>query len=230
MGYHRAGFEVVGVDIKPQPRYPFEFHQADARTFDFAGFDFIHASPPCQAYSDMKYMPTAREHDALIPEVRARLIDSGLPWIMENVEGAPLEVGPPSLFWSTSGVTLCGSMFNLETSEFELRRHRLFESSFPLKQPSCQHKNKVVIGFYGDHARIRRRRIGSKDRGSDITGRSNKLALVKDLMGIDWMEWSESNQAIPPAYTEFIGRQFMESELRIPVCSTTVKSEERTNE
>lgn len=211
-GLQRAGFHVTGVDIKAQPRYCGDaFHQADAMTFPLEGFDFIWASPPCQAYSDMKFMPTARKHDELIPGTRQRLKHSGSPWAIENVEGAPLTIGGPALFWDEMGVLLCGSMFGLGTSEYELRRHRLFECSFAVRQPVCRHSRKTVIGFYGDHARIRRRTGLDKDRGTDITGRENKLALVRDLMGIDWMEWSESNQAIPPAYSEFIGRQFLEA-------------------
>jgi DNA (cytosine-5)-methyltransferase 1 len=200
------------VDIKPQPRYcGDEFHQADALTFPLDGYDFIWASPPCQAYSDMKQMPNAVEHPELIEPVRERLNASGKPWVIENVEGAPLSVHAPMLFTNISGIVLCGTMFGLNTQKWELRRHRLFESNIPMRQPSCAHSERTVIGFYGDHARIRKRRPGSKNRGEDITGRDRKLALVRDLMGIDWMEWSESNQAIPPAYSEFIGRQILEN-------------------
>lgn len=209
MGYHRAGFDVVGVDVEPQPRYPFEFHQADALTFPLDGFDAIHASPPCQAFTTMRVMPNAGDHPDLVEPTRARLIASGLPWAMENVPGAPLVTGPPSLFSPLSGVVLCGSMFDLNDGTHELRRHRLFESNLPMPQPSCRHVLPVV-GFYGAHARTRQRTVaGHRDRGGDITGTERKMALVRDLMGIDWMDWRGATQAIPPAYTEWIGAQFL---------------------
>lgn len=212
MGYHRAGFEVVGVDIKPMKQYPFEFHQADAIEYGHAHwseFDAIHASPPCQAHSSLKVMPNAREHECFIDRTRELLRLSGLPYVIENVVGSPLQDSPASLFVETWGITLCGSMFGLNNGDYELRRHRIFESSFPVSQPKCNHKL-PVIGFYGDHARTRQRTIdGNRNRGGDITGKERKLALARDLMGIDWMEWKEVCQAIPPAYTEFIGRRLM---------------------
>lgn len=211
VGYARAGFEVVGVDIAPQPRYPFEFHQADAMTFPFDGFDAVHASPPCQAYSTMKVMPNAREHPDLVEPIRERLEATGLPYIIENVPGAPLEIHPPNLFGQAGGVTLCGTMFGLNNDEHELRRHRLFESNVPLPQPPCAHRL-PVIGFYGDHARTRQRTVnGHRDRGGDITGLERKMPLVRDLLGIDWMRWEEAVLAIPPAYTEWIGRRLIEA-------------------
>jgi DNA (cytosine-5)-methyltransferase 1 len=152
----------------------------------------------------MKDMPNARSHPDLVEPTRALLEATGLPWIIENVPGAPLHAGPPSLFTPLYGVTLCGTMFGLNNGEHELRRHRLFESNIPLGQPACHH-TLPVIGFYGDHARTRQRVAGHKDRGGDITGTARKMALVDQLMGIDWMAWTEANQAIPPAYTEFLG-------------------------
>lgn len=210
MGYHRAGFDVVGVDNRPQPNYPFEFHQGDAMVWPLDGFDVIHASPPCQAFTSMKVMANARQHDDLLTPTRARLEACGLPWVIENVVGAPMNAGPPSLFSEISGITLCGSMFGLNDGTYELRRHRLFECSIHLPQPACRHRLPVV-GFYGDHARTRQRTIaGNRDRGGDITGTERKLALVKSLMGIDWMAWHEANQAIPPAFTQHIGRHLIE--------------------
>jgi DNA (cytosine-5)-methyltransferase 1 len=189
MGYHRAGFEVVGVDIKPQPNYPFEFIQADALTFPLDGFDAIHASPPCQLFSRAGHLRTAQGGKAsainLIPETRAALVASGLPYVIENVPGAPL-----------SGVTLCGSTFGLG-----VRRHRIFESdALILSLGPCRHREQGrPVGVYhvmGDHVP----QGGTTARDLDEGQRA---------MGIDWMTWRELRESIPPAYTEFIGRQLI---------------------
>ena len=134
VGYHRAGFEVVGVDNRPQPRYPFEFIQADALDFvtppsgcQFGVyFDAIHASPPCQAFTDLKSMWNAGQHEDLITPLRPLLENTGLPYVIENVEGARSALRDP--------VTLCGSSFGLK-----VRRHRLFETNWPLMVPPCAH-------------------------------------------------------------------------------------------
>jgi len=210
MGLHRAGFEVVGVDIRPQPRYPFEFHQADALTFPLDGFDFIWASPPCQAHTSMKTMHNAKQHDDLIPATRARLVASGLPWAMENVMGAPLDCP----------IMLCGTMFGLGFEDAELRRHRLFETSEPiLLVPQCQHGARSTIGIYGGHMRNRKRRtIGVYGEGVRDSRRKMDRGVAdfsidqgREAMGIDWMTTAELSQAIPPAYSEFIGRAAMSS-------------------
>lgn len=214
MGYHRAGFEVVGVDLHPQPRYPFEFRQADVLSLDAVEiareFDAIHASPPCQAHTAMKTMHNAREHLDLVPETRALLNATGLPWIMENVVGAPLQ----------SPILLCGTMFGLGVEDAELRRHRLFETSFPIAlTPQCQHGGRATIGVYGGHVRNRQRArtIGIYGEGCrdsrrkldkgvpDFTAEQGRIA-----MGIDWMTLAELSQAIPPAYTEWLGRQLLD--------------------
>jgi DNA (cytosine-5)-methyltransferase 1 len=198
MGYHRAGFEVVGVDIKPQKHYPFEFHQADAFAFlEKHGheFDVIHASPPCQAFTDLKKMHNAKQHADLLTPMRAAIIEMGnKPYIIENVEGAPMQ----------NYVTLCGSMFDLGTEGAELRRHRRFETSWSiLTVPQCQHGRKDrVIGVYGGHGRDRRRTVNTQDFSTDER---------REAMGIDWMNGQELSQAIPPAYTEWIGRQLLEA-------------------
>ncbi len=211
-GYARAGFDVVGVDINPQPRYPFEFHRADALEFAREhghAFDAIHASPPCQAFTTMKVMPNSREHPDLVAVTRELLIASDRPWIIENVPGAPLETMPRNLFDPYCGIMLCGTMFGLNNGAHELRRHRRFETNFPLPERACNHRL-PVLGFYGDHVRSRQRTVnGNQDRGGDITGNQRKLPLVRDLMGIDWMKWHESVQAIPPAYTEWIGNRLI---------------------
>ena len=130
MGYYRAGFEVVGVDIKPQPHYPFEFHQADALTYPLEGFDAYHASPPCQAYSIMKNLPWVKSkiHPKLIEPIRGRLCASGKPYVIENVMGARLDAG-----W------LCGLMFGLTCY-----RHRAMETNFAWFQPGHPNHRRVI--------------------------------------------------------------------------------------
>lgn len=208
-GYHKAGFEVVGVDIEPQPNYPFEFIQADALTFPLDGFDIIHASPPCQAFSAMtKGRWQDREHPDLIEPVRQRLIASGKPYIIENVPGAPL-------IWP---IMLCGTMFNRQTEEgSQLRRHRLFECSFPVREGlRCNHNNGSAIGVYGGGQHPQRRRpatIGVWGKSGGYSTRDNLhhygTDARREVMGIDWMSGSELSQAIPPCYTEFIGKHAM---------------------
>jgi len=192
MGYHRAGFDVVGVDIRPQPRYPFEFVQADALRFPLDGFDAIHASPPCQAHTSMKTMHNALPHSDLVPEMRRRLRSTGVPWVIENVVGAPL-IAP---------VLLCGTMFGLRCNDAELRRHRFFEPSRLILGPSCRHRDRSVIGIYGKGCRDSRRKFDKSV--AEFGVEHGRIA-----MGIDWMTLAELCQAIPPAYTEFVGREIM---------------------
>lgn len=192
MGYHLAGFDVVGVDIEPQPRYPFQFIQMDALSADLTGFDAVAASPPCQAHVSLRWMHNSKEHVDLIPATRAKLRASGLPYVMENVPGAPL----------LRPLVLCGSMFGLGTETAELRRHRHFETNVPiLLTPPCQHGLKTrVIGVYGGHGRDRRRTLNTQDFSVEDR---------RAAMGIDWMTGAELSQAIPPAYTQFIGAQLL---------------------
>jgi len=194
MGYHRAGFEVVGVDIKTQAHYPFEFHQADAMTHPLEGFDVIHASPPCQRFCDLHGMYNAKEHPDLLAPTRERLKASGMPYVIENVEGAPMQ----------DFFVLCGSAFGLGFEDAELRRHRLFEVHPALTfAPPCAHGQRPrVIGVYGGHGRDRRRRANTKNFSTDAR---------REAMGIDWMTGAELSQAIPPAYTEYIGRELMKA-------------------
>jgi DNA (cytosine-5)-methyltransferase 1 len=147
-GLQLAGFHVTGVDRVPRKRYVGDlFYQADALEFDLRGFDFIWASPPCQAFTSLKRLPHVRdrEHPNLIPETRARLIASGIAYCIENVEGAPLgESG-----WL---IMLCGTMFGLQTADgcAYLRRHRIFETSFPIVlRPACNHASHFVIPVRG---------------------------------------------------------------------------------
>lgn len=192
VGYWLAGFDVVGVDIAPQPRHPLGAVQADALEYAVAHgheFDAIHASPPCQRFTAYRRRGAGvgESYADLIAPVRATLCAIGLPWIIENVPGAPLH----------EPVQYCGSSFGLN-----VRRHRLFESNVPLSAPDC------------DHA-------WQTPRFPPATNRANKrrtvevgvwripLAVQRDAMGIGWMELHELTEAIPPAYTHHIGGQLL---------------------
>jgi len=190
MGYHRAGFEVIGVDIKPKPHYPFKFIQADALTFSFSGFAVIHASPPCQAYSDLQKL-TKREYPKLIEPIRTRLRKAAVPYVIENVSGAPLK----------NPITLCGTMF----SGLRVIRHRLFESNVLLEAP---HHPTHPLVFTHDKRKAHYGLLDQDTSFVQVTGGGNcSIANARDAMGIDWMNKSEINEAIPPAYCEFIGKQ-----------------------
>lgn len=194
MGYHRAGFEVVGVDIKPQPHYPFEFHQADALEYlkeHGREFDFIHASPPCQAYSHLTPMENRVNHARMIPAVRTLLVKVDRPYIIENVSGARREL--------KDAMMLCGSMFGLRT-----QRHRYFETSFFVTPPPgrCDHSVlPLLVTTASQASRKKRFALGMRPK----TVKNAPLAY-----GIDWMTGMELSQAIPPAYTEFIGKQIIQ--------------------
>jgi DNA (cytosine-5)-methyltransferase 1 len=194
-GLRRAGFDVVGVDINRQPRYPFEFHQADAMSFPLDGFDFIWASPPCQGYTAMRHAPGARGAPLLIDAVRARM-PAGIPWVIENVEEARWALRDP--------IVLCGSMFGLGAQGCRTQRHRLFEVSFPVHQPLCAHDERPVIGVYGGHARKRAASAGG--RGTQDVWTGGHKPAASEALGIDWMTLAEMSEAIPPAYAEYIGR------------------------
>lgn len=188
MGYHRAGFtEIVGVDIKPQPRYPFTFHQADAMTFPLEGFDVIHASPPCERYSQLTPNAFRRNHDDLIDAIRERLILCGVPYVIENVPSAKRRLRHPFM--------LCGSMFGLG-----VQRHRFFECSSPTNQlvQNCAHLKAPCL-ISGTHRRTWEPRY------------EYTVAQCREASGIDWMIRTELDKAIPPAYTEFIGKQLLDS-------------------
>lgn len=213
MGLHRAGFDVTGVDIAKQPRYPFRFVQADALNppVRLSDFDFIWASPPCQAHTSMKTMWNAKQHADLIPETRELLANSGAAWVIENVPGAATL--RPILM-------LCGTMFGLGTRDgeivAELRRHRYFECSFAILGPTCSHGG-TVIGVYGGHGRNRKRAtIGVYGGGHGVSlhrrekgERSFTADHQREAMGMPWASVDGLSQAIPPAYSEFIGRAAM---------------------
>jgi DNA (cytosine-5)-methyltransferase 1 len=187
MGYHRAGFDVTGVDIAPQPRYPFAFIQGDAleEWFDLSTIAAIHASPPCQEHMRGGL---AGEHDTgwMLDQTRAMLEELGKPWVIENVPGAPMR----------ADYQLCGSQFGLP-----IRRHRWFETSwhgFSL-MPPCDH-SRPVVGVYGHpHGKA----------GAWPGMLPGSLEDWSVAMGIDWMTGNELSQAIPPAYTEYIGAQLL---------------------
>lgn len=195
MGLSRAGFEVVGVDIAPQPHYPFEFHQADALTFPLDGFDFIWASPPCQGYSAMRHAPGTVGAPLHIDAVRRRMPISA-PWVIENVEQAARAMRAPTM--------LCGSMFGLGAQGCRLQRHRLFEANFFIPALPCAHDTRPVVGVYGGHARKRSARAGG--RGTRDVWVGGHKAAASEALGIDWMTLAEMSEAIPPAYSEFVGR------------------------
>lgn len=207
MGYHRAGFEVVGVDIRPQPRYPFEFHQSDVfHWFGWAGinsFDAIHASPPCQRFSPLAMRNGNRdEHPDLIAETRELLEATGLPYVIENVVGAPLK----------EPVILCGTAFKLFADGHRLRRHRAFECSWlPRGLGGIEMGCGCHLYPYVPVMDITGGGPTRKDRTDGGGGRPYKGTAdqARRIMGIDWMTKAELNEAIPPAYTEFIGTQFM---------------------
>ncbi len=186
VGYHRAGFDVTGVDIAPQPRYPFPFVQADALEYVAAHgreFDVIHASPPCQAYSRTQRIH-GKEYPDLLAATRRALEATGRPWVIENVEEAPL-----------GGIVLCGTFFGLK-----VLRHRRFESSeLLLCGYQCRHPK--------DNRCVQVGRPICAGQFVTVAGNISGVKLAGKAMGIDWMIRRELTQAIPPAYTEFIGRQ-----------------------
>ncbi len=216
VGYERAGFDVVGVDIVPQPNYPFEFYRRDAlKTLEavaalepiLGGFDALHASPPCQAHSSIGKQVRAmgrrlEEYPDLIPQTRELLRATGLPYVIENVIGAPLR----------NPIMLCGSSFGLD-----VRRHRLFETNWPLMALPCAHhwqrprfrsldkrrhlKSVVPVHGGGQLASV----VGVHGH----LNYSGEQELRKKAMDIDWMSNYELTQAIPPAYTEFIGEALL---------------------
>ena len=193
-GYQLAGFEVVGVDIKKQKRYPYEFIQADClelmKDMDFLrSFDVITASPPCQTHSITQHLRNAQGKSTdkidLIPQTREALVASGKPYVIENVPGAPL-INP---------IQMCGSYFGLK-----VRRHRRFESNLPIVGSPCDHKNQgKPVGVYGS----------MRDEIPKGGHTAKSIEEAREAMGIDWMIWGELVEAIPPIYTREIGMQLL---------------------
>lgn len=194
-GYHRAGFEVVGVDIKPQPHYPFEFHQADALTYPLEGFDAYHASPPCQfgSMATQQWRKAGREYPNHIPATRERLVQTGKPFVIENVVGEPYLKNP---------CKLNGAFFGKM-----LRRTRYFETSFPF--------DFVLLPTEGRSSF----RMGRPVKEGDIitpVGHFSNIPYARKVMEIGWMNQGELAQAIPPAYTEYIGKYLMQHLMQQP--------------
>jgi len=198
-GYHRAGFDVIGVDIEPQPHYPFEFVQDDALEFLGAvteewrlhgrGFDAIHASPPCQRFTAYRRRGggVGDGYPDLIDDVRWRLQAIGVPYVIENVAGSP--VAPL--------VMLCGSSFGLD-----VRRHRWFESNVPMMSPPCAHGLQKPRFAHATNRKNLRRTV-------EIGVWRIPLPVQQQAMGIGWMTLDELTEAIPPAYTEYIGGELL---------------------
>lgn len=179
-GLDAAGFQVVGIDIVPQPNYPFPFIRADAITTLPAGFDFVWASPPCQAHT-LAQRIRGREHPDLIAPTRAMLRKAGIPYCIENVVGAPLE----------SPIMLCGSMFGLQTY-----RHRLFECSFPIEAPDHPEHTAPIT------------KMGRPPRQGEmmhIVGNFSGVDHARFIMGTQWMNRDGLREAIPPLFAKFVG-------------------------
>jgi DNA (cytosine-5)-methyltransferase 1 len=215
MGYHRAGFDVVGVDINPQPNYPFEFAQMDALEVlkrivlhgaftpavpvcqEFGDFAAIHASPPCQAYSTVTQRNRHRQtydHPELIAPTRELLRATGLPYVIENVEGASRELLEPT--------RICGSAFR-----DDLHRHRYFETNWPLMAPPCAHGRRRRVFRSLDSRMVRRGQLAGVVGVHGHLNYPGEKELREAAMEIDWMATEELTQAIPPMYTELIGHQ-----------------------
>lgn len=203
MGYSRAGFKVVGVDIRPQPDYPFEFHQADAMTFPLEGFDVIHASPPCQAFTQMSARwrgkgTRADEHQDLLTPTLQRFRELATPWVVENVPGA---------------VTLMGRVLRLHGGMFGLGVHRprLFASNVLLMAMRAD-QTKSPLGVYGkvDGRTTYRYRNNGNYKGKSLIRAWKSVEEGRRAMGIDWTDDARAiAEAIPPAYTEYIGQQLL---------------------
>ena len=194
MGYYRAGFEVEGVDNKPQPNYPFKFYLADALEFPLEGYDAYHASPPCQKWMGLqdinrKRYGDTKHHPDLIDAIRQRFLPLNEPWVIENVTKSPLK----------TMIILCGASMGLSN----LARHRHFESNVMMFQPKCSHtKESQIYGVYGKL----NGRVVFKRKEYRAVYAAKDIEHARKLMGIDWMDDGEIQEAIPPAYAEYIGK------------------------
>lgn len=200
MGYSRVGFEVVGVDVAPQPNYPFEFHQGDAIEFIRAHgheFDVIHASPPCQSYLNLgavnKALGRDYDHADLIYATRDAILETGKPYVIENVEDAAAELVAP--------IRVCGTGLRLP-----VRRHRLFESSLPIVGVDCQHQRFTEKKYWTGWRPNGETRLSTVVQ---VYGNGGGREQWGPAMGIDWMTPEEMCEAIPPAYTEWVGKEVL---------------------
>jgi len=190
VGYWRAGFDVTGVDASLQPRYPFTFVRGNALEYPLDGYDAIHASPPCQCYSPGRRLDYS--YPDLVGRIRERLTAAGVPYVIENIPQAPL-INP---------VILCGSHFGLSTYWPEkqrrvgLKRHRGFETSFPCPSPGLHDHSLTAVPVFGH---------GPSGGNHKLRGLGQAKA-AREVMGIDWMRRAELDEAVPPAYTEYIGK------------------------
>lgn len=199
MGYHATfpNVEIVGVDIEPQPRYPFTFIQGDALDppVDLNDFDLIHASPPCQEYSITRHSHNV-EYPKLIEPVRELL--TGHEYVIENVVGAPLATGPA--LDGRFGATVCGSMFGKR-----IHRHRIFETSFPLQSGWCNLKGRAINVYNGPQRK-------KWEETAKAEGFGSPTDLYRHEMEVDWMTQNEALEAIPPQYTAWIAEQWEQDE------------------
>lgn len=197
MGYRLAGFDVTGVDLAPQTRYPFRFIQADAIDFvreHGAEFDFIHASPPCQFYTQCQRI-RGREHPDLIAPTRAALEATGRPWVIENVEDAAPALRDP--------VTLCAAVFDMRTY-----RHRLFETGGGFAFTPPRHRRHIA-------PLTKMGRPRSQGHFAHYVGNFSGVQEARDDMRVPWMNRDGIRECIPPAYTEWIGRAALASRLEV---------------
>ena len=216
VGYHRAGYDVTGVDIKDHKDYPYPLIVADVLDFMSTvgwadDYDLIHASPPCPRYSTItRVSGNPEDHPDLVPLMIEQLELTGKPWVIENVMGAPMP----------GSVTLCGSAFGLR-----VRRHRQFLSNLELRGTKCDHKSQGrAIGVYGNQTGSYAKQLERYARiGRDYGLRAESVADAQDAMGIDLMSnWDDLTDAIPPAYTEYIGLIIRADVLKLTYLSTTV--------
>lgn len=192
VGYRQAGFgEIVGIDINPQSRYPFTFIQADATMLpvNLEDFDFIHASPPCQRWAD-GFVKHRDRHPDLITPTRALLQASGRPYVIENVKRAPLR----------DAVMICGGALGCYGPELQLHRHRMFEANWPFFGAPCMRPRRLTVSVVGN---------GTPSGNRKTIGRNPSIDEKREAMGIDWMSRKGLSEAVPPAYTKWIGEQFL---------------------
>jgi len=194
VGLHRAGFDVVGFDNRPQKNYPFDFVLQDALTVDLSPFDAVWASPPCQFYSRLRHLPWLRDREywRSIPPTREHVAAAGKPYVIENVADAGWDM--------EANVVLCGKAFGLR-----LFRHRRFETSWPMRGPV--HEKHTEISAAG-RAPLGQRHHGLNGWGGPA-GHQGGVERHKISLGIDWMTGAEMSQAIPPAYSEYVGRELL---------------------